>query len=140
MQNADRAEWIRTARCACGEVSVVVRGEPQVINACACHRCQTRSGSSFTYTAFFIARHTEVTGQTRLYRETRASGRWHESHFCPRCGVSIMSRLEAFPDYIGIAVGCFSDGEFPPPSGLYWASRRHHWLAVAEGISMVERQ
>lgn len=140
MQNAVGVEPARTAQCACGEVKVVARGTPQVVNACACMRCQTRSGSSFTYTAFFLADDVEVTGSTRSYRELREAGRWHESHFCPRCGVTVLSRLEAFPDYLGVAVGCFNDPRFAPPGGFYWATHRHGWFAVHEDVPAVERQ
>lgn len=92
-----------------------------------------KSGSSFTYSAIFRDNAIKVEGETRSYRETRAAGRWHETSFCVVCGVSVISRLEVFPHLTGGAVGCFSDPDFEPPGGFYWAARRHRGLATPEG-------
>jgi hypothetical protein len=84
-------------------------GAPEVVNACSCFNCQKRSGSAFTYTAFFPNDAIKIEGETRSYREMRAAGRWHEVGFCVTCGVAVVSRLEVFPHLTGVAGGCFSD-------------------------------
>ena len=73
------SENARTASCACGALRVTARGAPAVVNACACLDCQTRSGSAFTYTAFFPNDALEIEGETRSFRTMRAAGRWHEA-------------------------------------------------------------
>ena len=44
------------------------------------------------------------------------------------------------PGMIGIAVGCFADPDFAKPERLFWASRRHRWLDLGEGIALLETQ
>ena len=139
-QESGNAELVRHASCACGAIRVTTRGAPAIVNACSCLDCQKRSGSSFTYTAFFPSDAVEVSGELRSYREMRAAGRWHEAHFCVACGVQVIARLEVFPTLTGVAVGCFSDADFDPPGGFYWAQRRHKWLADPIGISVIEQQ
>ena len=133
-------ELVRTASCACGAVRVIARGAPALVNACSCLDCQKRSGSSFTYTAFFPNDTIEINGEMRTYREVRAAGRWHETSFCVACGVPIISRLEVFPALTGIAVGCFSDPDFDPPGGFYWAARRHRWISAPSGVRVLDQQ
>jgi hypothetical protein len=116
------------------------RGAPAFVNACSCLDCQKRSGSSFTYTAFFSNDAVEINGEMRGYRQTRAAGRWHEASFCVVCGVAVISRLEIFPTLTGVAVGCFLDPDFDPPGGFYWAARRHKWLPAPVGIRVVDEQ
>src|SRR5262245_47228044 len=130
----------RTASCACGALRVTAVGAPEVVNACSCLNCQKRSGSAFSYTAFFRNDAIRIEGEARPYRETRAAGRWHEVHFCVRCGVGGVSRLEVFPHLTGVAVGCFADPSFDAPSGFYWGSRRLPWLPAPLGIRVVAGQ
>jgi hypothetical protein len=130
----------KTASCACGALRVTTTVAPEVVNACSCFNCQTRSGSCFTYTAFFPNDGIKIEGEMRCYREVRAAGRWHEVSFCTICGVAVISRLEVFPQLTGVAVGCFSDPRFEAPSGFYWSRRRHHWLAAPSRMRVVEEQ
>ena len=131
---------IRQASCACGAVRVTARGVPAVVNACVCFDCQRRSGSAFTYTAFFPNEAVQVEGETRAFRTMRAAERWHDASFCIACGVSILSRLEVFPHLTGVSVGCFADPDFDPPSGFYWTSRKHHWLPAPAGVDVLDTQ
>ncbi len=41
----------RTAKCACGRLSVIVEGEPVRVAMCSCSYCQRRSGSPFGLSA-----------------------------------------------------------------------------------------
>lgn len=130
----------RAAVCACGALRITTIGPPAVVNACACLDCQQRSGSAFTYTAFFKDAQVQIEGEFRSFRGMRAAGRWHEASFCVVCGVSVLSRLEVFPGMTGVSVGCFADPAFERPGGFYWASRRHAWLPAPTGVEMHDTQ
>jgi hypothetical protein len=130
----------QTASCSCGALTVIAVGPPSVVNACSCLNCQRRSGTAFTYTAFFPDARVEIRGEFGSFRETRSAGRWHESSFCRVCGVSMISRLEVFPGLTGIAVGCFADPAFDAPQGFYWSSRRHGWVPLPVDIAAYEAQ
>lgn len=129
------------ASCSCGALRVVVAGDPVRINACSCLACQKRSGSAFTYTAFFPeAAVRRRDGNARVYREVRDAGRWHDSHFCPVCGVAVYCGLESLPGLVGIAVGTLSDPGFAAPQRFYWTTSRPHWLLLPEALEALERQ
>jgi hypothetical protein len=131
----------KTAACACGSLKVTVSTPPKFTHACSCLDCQRRSGSAFSYTAFFDEAVVEIGGQSRPWRNASSdAGRWSEVHFCPTCGVSVFSRLEALPDLVCIPVGCFADPDFAPPGRLFWSSRRHRWLELPAGIEPIETQ
>lgn len=130
----------RTARCACGALTVAVQGEPVAVYACSCTNCQRRSGSAFTYAAVFREPAVSIAGAFTVWRHHADSGRWVDTAFCPTCGGRLFSRTESNPGMVGIPVGCFADTAFPPPTALYWASQRHEWLALPEGTRIVDTQ
>ncbi len=130
----------KTAACTCGALTVSVTAPPVSIHACACLECQRRSGSVFSCTAFYARADATVRGAFKSHRRVAESGRFNESNFCPECGCTVFSRLEAWPDVIGVTIGCFADPAFEQPGTLYWSSRRHGWLATPPGVATVERQ
>jgi hypothetical protein len=133
--------YSKTAACACGGLKVTVSAPPKFTHACSCLECQRRSGSAFSYTAFFDEAAVRAEGPSRNWRSTSSdAGRWSEAHFCPNCGVTTFTRLEALPNMICVPVGCFTDPSFAAPGRLYWSSRRHHWLDLPAGIEPVDTQ
>jgi hypothetical protein len=140
MSHTDDRAVVRIASCACRALRVSATGQPRIVNACACLACQNRTGSAFSYTAFFPDTAVEIPRGFRSWRAVRDAGRWHEVFFCPECGVTVFSRLEVFPDLIGISIGCFGDPAFERPHGYYWASQRHHWVLLPDGVPISETQ
>jgi len=130
----------RIARCACGGLTATAGGEPAATHLCACHECQRRSGSAFSYAGVYPEDAVTVAGPSTRFRQTRDSGRWVELAFCPTCGVTVFWRVEAFPGMIGIQAGCFADADFPAPKRLFWASQRHRWLEPPAGMKVFEAQ
>jgi hypothetical protein len=130
----------RTASCGCGALSATVSGAPTDVYACSCLACQRESGSAFTYVALFQVDAVTLAGAHRTWRRSSDSGRWIETAFCPVCGGEVLSRMEALPDSVGIAVGCFADPDFKRPDVLFWASRRHRWLDMPDAVEMMETQ
>ena len=134
------AAYPKTAACTCGGMKVTVSAPPRFVHTCACLDCQRHSGSAFTYSAFFDESATQIDGETRIYRTSSQAGRWTEAHFCPTCGVTVVTRLEALPNIVCVAAGCFADPSFAAPGRLYWSSRRHHWLDLPAAIERIETQ
>ena len=48
--------------------------------------------------------------------------------------------MEAWPETIGVSVGCFADPDFAEPEGLNWAKGHHRWLQFPEGTEMIDTQ
>ena len=130
----------KTAACACGALRVTVAAPPANVHVCSCLECQRRSGSAFTYTAFFAEDDVSVDGRIPELAAQSDAGRFHESSFCPTCGTSVFYRLEALPGVIGVPVGNFADPAFIKPAKHYWTLRRPEWLATFGELVVVERQ
>jgi hypothetical protein len=130
----------KTAACACGALTVTVTAPPKKVHACSCLSCQRRSGSAFTYTAFFAEGDVAVSGEWKAWRRGSEAGRFHETNFCPTCGCAVFYRLEALPGVIAVPVGSFADPAFAKPDKLYWTAHRHQWLTPLGDVVWVERQ
>jgi hypothetical protein len=139
-KDIQKAEVVsRTAACACGALKVTVSGAPTWVHACSCLECQRRSGSAFSYSAFFPESATSIEGEYRSWRRASFGG-WHESSFCLTCGSWVFSRLEVLPNIVGISAGCFADPAFERPAKFYWSSQRHHWLSLPKEIEAIDSQ
>jgi hypothetical protein len=130
----------KTAACACGAMTATAKAPPQFVHACSCLDCQRGTGSAFSYSAFFKASDVTIDGDVKTWRRISTSGRWQDCFFCTTCGVTVAARLEVIADMIGVSAGCFADSEFPAPGKLFWSSRSHHWLELADSIERVETQ
>lgn len=133
----------RHARCACGQLSLSVTGEPFAVLLCNCAQCQRRTGSAYGLGAYFAgAQVTALRGEASRYRKTADSGRQVEFHFCPACGTSLYWTAPgaATAEGLGVAVGCFADPDFPKPVLAAWCEQRLAWAPLPAGIAEDARQ
>lgn len=131
----------KTATCACGQLKITVGDAVPQVHACSCLDCQKRTGSSFSYTAFY--RETEIVsieGDRKSWTRPTHSGGTHEDFFCPNCGVAVFVKLSVLAGIVGINVGCFAAPDFTPPEKLYWSSRRHGWIGLPDAMPMEDTQ
>lgn len=88
----------RIATCHCGQLSITVEGEPAMVTACNCTRCQKRSGSAFSLSSRWTTEQvTNRTGDSLTYTRKGASGGDVHCVFCPQCGSTVSTSLELFP-------------------------------------------
>lgn len=126
----------RTARCACGHLSIKVRGEPSRVYACSCLECQRATGTVFSYRAVFAHEAIDrIDGERRTWRRGSDSGRWVEQTFCPTCGTLLFMEGEGLPGAITVSVGSFADPDFAPPAKMFRTVRSHGWYALDAGIA-----
>lgn len=64
----------RTAKCLCGQFSVIVTGEPTMVNVCHCHDCQRRSGVPWTSNAYFPKENVRLDGPNKVYTRVSNAG------------------------------------------------------------------
>jgi hypothetical protein len=107
-------------RCQCGSLSATAMGEPQIVGVCHCEECQRRTGSVFGIGAYFPKQHVELEGPRTVYTRKGESGLDLRCSFCPPCGTTLSSELDAFPHLCGIAVGAFNGAKFQPPTHPWW--------------------
>jgi hypothetical protein len=124
----------RTAQCQCGSLRAIAAREPRINNVCHCRACQRRTGSVISAGAFFLKADVQCEGPSKIYTRRADSGQEVHFHFCPNCGTSVYWQADIVPDFLGIAVGCFADPNFPAPSFSIWEEGRHPWLGLPPGI------
>lgn len=118
----------KIASCACGALTVSTTAPPKFVHGCTCRDCQCRSGSAFSYSAFFRREAVTASGERRIWERRSDSGHMVETHFCPTCGCHVLLQAHSMPDLVGVPVGAFADPDFTAPRRLYWRTRRHGWL------------
>ncbi|MBI1778724.1 MAG: GFA family protein [Proteobacteria bacterium] len=124
----------RIARCGCGSLRAEVTGEPMVVVACHCTECQRRTGSPFGVGAYYKKNQVSVAGASTAYRRRAESGGAVTNHFCPGCGSTVYWEAEMYPDGFGVAIGAFTDPDYPQPARSVWERSRHRWLGLGSGI------
>ncbi len=133
----------RHARCACGQLSVTLSGDPFVVLLCNCTDCQRRTGSVYGVGAYFKGvQLVEAKGEAKRYTKTGASGRPVQFHFCPVCGSSLYWTAPDVPltDGLGVAVGCFNDPTFPMPDLVAWCDSAIRWATFPDGVDQAATQ
>ena len=123
----------RIARCCCGALSATAEGEPFVVSLCNCIECQRRTGSPFGVGAYYEAAQVSFSGPSCVYERT-VEDRWLRFHFCPTCGSTVYWQAQSHNGRWGIAVGAFSDPDFPKPHRSVFERSRHGWLDFGDGI------
>ena len=132
----------RKAECACGQLKVTVQGDPLSTGMCNCTYCQKRTGSAFGLSSYFDKENQliSIEGEHRAFRRTSQRGRWFEHHFCPECGSAVFWYGEQAPDWIGIAIGTFTDPDFPKPQAAVWIGTRMNWVTFPVDIPTFDEQ
>ena len=122
----------RTASCRCGQLTVIVSGEPVRVSACHCLNCKKRSGSAFAVQARWPAEQVKIEGRSKSFVKVADSGNRATFHFCPECGSDVhYSNEGVFDDLIAIPLGAFDDPFFLTPSFSVWEVRKHDWVEIS---------
>jgi hypothetical protein len=116
----------RTASCNCGQLTAVYEGpDPERVSLCQCYECQRRTGSVVAVQTRLPEEHVTIQGRSSTWTFPSADAKPAEFrscdsagatyHFCPECGSTVYWDLAIAPDFVGFAVGAFTDATFPPP-------------------------
>jgi|GEM_PF-152722 hypothetical protein len=135
----------RKASCRCGQLNVTYKGpDPERITLCHCNSCQLRTSTVFSVQARFprdkvkiVGKSTKWTfpsgsGERVTYRSCDSGGATY--HFCPVCGSTVYWDIAAAPNFIGVAIGAFTDPTFPPPKISGFESYGHPWAMKAADL------
>ena len=128
---------VRTAQCQCGSLRAVTSGEPLFSYLCHCQCCQRRSGAIVHSGAYYLKTQVQYHGASKIYGRKADSGFDVRLHFCPECGTTVYWETSKYPDRCGIAVGCFADPAFPPPTMSMYEDYKHPWLSVPTDIEHI---
>lgn len=123
---------MRTATCSCGQLSATCSGEPNLVSLCHCLACQKRTGSAYGIAAFFAKDKVSTSGVAKQFTRQSDSGFEITFHFCRECGSSVYWEPRRRPELLAVAVGAFSDPNFPAPNKEVYLAHRHLWVASTE--------
>jgi len=84
--------------------------------------------------AYYPSESIRVSGESKVFARLGDSGKKLEIHFCPNCGSSLYWEAELRPGIIGVAVGAFTDPQFPAPTASVWEESKHPWLNFAHSL------
>ncbi|PIT02044.1 aldehyde-activating protein [Bradyrhizobium nitroreducens] len=118
------------ARCSCGALSLSLPGPSQLVVACHCLDCQRRTGAPFGVGAFYPAHAVTISGLSKEYVRTAASGGKVHNHFCPDCGATVYWQADNLPGMIGVAVGAIAQPDFPAPIRSVFEQSKHGWVEI----------
>lgn len=80
--------------------------------------------------AYYDREKVTITGEHKRFSRDGQEGRKFHNHFCPDCGTSLFWFTDHHPAGIGVAVGGFTDPQFPAPVRSVWEHAKHDWVDV----------
>jgi len=132
----------RTGGCLCGKVRYSVPAAPLSTVICHCRNCQKQAGSAFSVVAVFPRADLDISGELAVYEDRGSSGQKVFRNFCRSCGSPVLTDTERAREQglIFIKAGTFDDVSDLMPTAHYWTKSAHHWLALPEGVQLLDEQ
>lgn len=123
------------ATCACGAVTVTVKGTVYSMLLCSCEDCQKASGTGHAAAFMTDPSALQVTGETRGFPVTANSGATFTRYFCPTCGTRLYGRSSRAERSVMIPVGLFGkDTNWFKPTQLIFARSLRDWDTIADDL------
>ncbi len=116
------ADIVRTAGCACGQLTLTAEGEPERVGICHCLTCRKTTGSVFSVFVIFWKERVRISGRFKGWQSSPEN----ERCFCPVCGSQVFDRDAA--DEIEIKLGTFDEPNLFRPAYESWIGRKEAWL------------
>ena len=127
---------VRVARCRCGQLTAICRGEPVRVSVCHCIDCQRRTGGPFSAQARFPREAVTIAGTSRIWEQVGGSGRRACFHWCDTCGGTVFWINQGAEETVAVPIGTFAEGDVPVPTVSIFEERRQPWVRIeGEGIT-----
>lgn len=124
-----------TATCACGAVTVRVKGPVLSMFMCACRDCQRATGTGHSTVAMVKAGDVSIVGETKSFARTADSGGIFTRSFCPVCATPLAGQSSRAPETLLLPVGLFGDAaDWFVPKQMIFARSHHAWDSVAADL------
>ena len=125
-----------TTTCACGAVTVSVKGTVYSMFMCACEDCQKASGTGHSAAFVVDPSSLAIGGPTRSFGRVSASGATFTRTFCPACGTPLYGRSSRNDRAVMIPVGLFGSSAtaWYAPKQLIFSRSHREWDALAPDL------
>jgi hypothetical protein len=128
-----------SATCACGAVSLVVKGTVYSMFLCSCEDCQKASGTGHSAVFMVDPSALTVTGETRGYDVVADSGATFTRYFCPVCGTRLHCRSSRTERSVMLPAGLFGeDTDWFVPNQLIFSRTHRDWDTIAVDLPRYE--
>lgn len=120
--------------CSCGAVRYRLNARPMFTHCCHCLDCQKQTGGAFAINALIEDSCIErLTGQElQVVDMPSPSGRGHEVHRCPKCGVALWSDYGKRGYLRFVRVATLDDPHAIAPDVHIFTRSKVPWLPLPE--------
>ena len=124
-----------TGRCACGDVTYRIKGEPLFTQACHCTDCQRTTGGAFVVHMVLAEEDFKIDGETRMAVVSTGSGAGCELHACAKCMtyVWVRYRYHKVP-VIAVRAGTLDDTSAVRPGAHIFTRSKQPWLPLPTDV------
>jgi hypothetical protein len=129
-----------TGRCACGQVTLAIAGEPITSRQCWCRQCQQTAGGGPTHHAMFRTEYLTIEGALTGRSYVAASGNSVTHSFCPDCGTPVMGQSNARPQFRVIRFGVIDQPHGLKPQMAIWTDDAPDWAVIDPALEQHPRQ
>jgi hypothetical protein len=117
--------------CLCGAVRYRVSGVVLASGTCHCRTCRkAASAPELPFATVASASFAITKGRPIEFRSSAAVTR----SFCGQCGSPLTYRQDAEPDRLDVMTCSLDDPDAVPPTHHIWASQKHRWTVIGDGL------
>ena len=129
-----------TGRCACGAVTLRIKGEALTARQCWCRQCQQIAAGGPTNNAMFRSGDIEIEGELGSCEWHAASGTALTFRFCPSCGTQICAQSSARPEIWAVRLGAIDEPHGLRPRMVIWTDDAPNWAVFDPDLEQWPRQ
>jgi hypothetical protein len=127
-------------RCACGQVTLQISGEPVTTRQCWCRQCQHLAGGGPSHNAMFRSEDVQIEGRLAQHSYVAASGNTLTQWFCPSCGNHIYGQSSARPQFRTVRFGVLDQPHGLRPRMAIWTEAAPPWAVIDPTLEQFQRQ
>jgi hypothetical protein len=129
-----------TGRCACGQVTLAIAGEPVTARQCWCRQCQQLSAGGPSHNTMFRTEDVTLSGSLSTHSYTAASGNTVTQSFCPGCGTHVIAQSSARPQFRVVRFGVIDEPHGLRPLMAIWTDDAPAWAVIDPALEQFPRQ
>ena len=131
---------VYTGRCACGQVTLSVCGDPVGTRQCWCRQCQQIAAGGPTHNAIFQSSEVAISGELATHAYSAASGNTLTQWFCPSCGSPVFCQSSARPHLKTVRFGTLDEPHGLRPQIAIWTDDAPEWAVIDPGMEQFPQQ
>lgn len=102
------------------------------VSVCHCLDCQKCTGGAFAFQARWSDAKVTLEGAAKEWLATGQTGGRATFRFCPVCRSNVCYDGDRLPGLTAVAVGAFTDPDFPPPDYSVWENRNDASVGISD--------